>query len=266
MAIPRHAAAAWWRAKKVASSPSAREGVDTVSGYQHQQIEFAAEGHRKGLAVIGGIAAAAVAAAAAATRSSATGHFHGDIWIVRYRQGGIDRSRLVGEKLNAELIVGTVGYNQGQGGLVGVLRMVRTDGIIGDIRSLIHMRVSARRRLAARRLDLRVGHVSGFTVQRGQSGATVYRSLYFSADRRADCTGCGVPGCRCGGSPLRCELGPLSALAAGRNHSRRYRDLAAAICSYCPATPAGNTSLRRWRGRRADPRMVRGGAGPAVVV
>ena len=125
----------------MASSPSARKGVDTVSGYQHERIEFAAEGHRKGLAVIGGIAAAvAVAAAAAAatvaTRSSATGHFHSDIWIVRYRQGGIDRSRLVGEKLNAELIVGTVGYNQGQGGLVGVLRIVRTDGINGDIRSL----------------------------------------------------------------------------------------------------------------------------------
>ena len=44
-------------APKVASSPSAREGVATVSGYQHQQIEFTAEGHRKGLAVIGGIAA-----------------------------------------------------------------------------------------------------------------------------------------------------------------------------------------------------------------
>ena len=237
MAIPRHAAAAWWRAKKVASSPSAREGVDTVSGYQHQQIEFAAEGHRKGLAVIGGIAAVAAAAAAtAATRSCATGHFHGDIWLVRSRQGGIDRSRLVGEKLNAELIVGTVGYNQGQGGLVGVLRMVRTDGIIGDIRSLIHMRVSARWCPVARRLDLRVGQVSGFTGERGLSGATVYQSLYFSADRRADCMGCGMPGCRCGGSPLRRELGALFALAAGRT----IHD-ATAICSYCPATPAGNT-------------------------
>ena len=120
-------------APKVVSSPSAREGVDTVSGYQHHQIEFAAEGHRKGLAVIGGIAAAVAATAAS---SSATGHVHGDLWIVRYCQGGIDRSRLLGEKPNAELIVGTVGYNQGQGGLVGVLRIVRTDGINGDIRSL----------------------------------------------------------------------------------------------------------------------------------
>ena len=128
------------------------------------------------------------------------------------------------------------------------------------------MRVSARRCPVARRLDLRVGRVSGFTVERGQSGATIYRSLYFSADRRADCTGCGMPGCRYGGSPLRRELGALFALAAGRNHSPRYRDLAAAICSYCPSTPAGNTSLRQWKGRCADPRMVRGGTGPAVVV